>query len=280
MSLDDPPAAAPPFAGAVRSVPFWLVDAFSGEAWRGNPAGVCVLDGPAPDAWMAAVAAEVNAAETAFLSPGAGPGEWALRWFTPATEVDLCGHATLAGAHTLWSYGLADGPLAFSTRSGVLRAEGRAGRVGLDFPALAAAPADLPAGVSAALGAPVRWAGRNQTNWLVELADAAAVRALAPDMAGLVDMGAQGLIVTAQGEEGSDFVSRYFAPAVGVPEDPVTGSAHCTLAPFWAARLGRDHLRGHQVSRRGGWVEVAVAGDRVVLTGEAVTVIAGAVRGW
>ncbi len=261
-------------------MPFWQVDAFTAEPWRGNPAGVCVLDEPAPETWMRAVAAEVNVAETAFLCPLPGSGEWGLRWFTPAVEVDLCGHATLSSAHVLWNSEREDGPIVFTTRSGSLTAEPAGGRICLDFPAMPAVEADLPGRLATALGVPSVWSGRTSTNWLVEVSDAGTVRSLGPDMDALLTMNAQGLIVTAPGKDGSDFVSRYFAPAVGVPEDPVTGSAHCTLGPFWAARLGREELRGHQLSARGGWVEVRVAGDRVLLTGSAVTVIRGTVRGW
>ena len=261
-------------------VPFWQVDAFTDQPWSGNPAGVCLLEGPAPEAWMGAVAAEVNVAETAFVHPQADTGRWALRWFTPAAEVDLCGHATLATAHVLLGCGASTGAMTFDTRSGPLGAQPDGQRLRLDFPSVAAEEADLPAALAATLGSEVRWSGRSDTNWMVELSDAAAVRAVAPDMDALLAVDAQGLIVTATGEADSDFVSRYFAPAVGVPEDPVTGSAHCTLGPYWAARLGRDELRGHQVSARGGWVDVRVDGPRVHLGGRAVTVISGSVHGW
>ena len=266
-------------------VAFWQVDAFSTVPWGGNPAGVCVLDRPAPPAWMQSVAAEVNAAETAFVYPdpgagGEGHGGWALRWFTPAAEVALCGHATLATAHVLWSEGRADAPLAFSTRSGVLRATRDGRSITLDFPAVPATAGPAPDDLLAALGVPLRWSGKNATNWLVEVADAATVAGLAPDIAAIGKLDAQGVIVTAAGGEGSDFVSRYFAPGVGVPEDPVTGSAHCTLAPYWAPRLGRVAMLGHQVSARGGWVGVRLEADRVHLSGSAVTVITGMLRGW
>lgn len=257
------------------TTPCFHVDAFADAPFRGNPAVVCLLAAARPAKWLQAVAAEMNVSETAFVLPRAGGFD--LRWFTPAAEVDLCGHATLASAHVLWTEGLApaDRELAFHTRSGVLIAR-RAGRaVELDFPARSATPCKAPAGLVRALGVRPRHVARNVDDFLVELASERAVRALRPDLAALAKLPARGVIVTARAERRFDFVSRFFGPAVGIPEDPVTGSAHCALGPFWAARLGRTRLRAWQASPRGGAVDVDVAGDRVLLRGRAVTVVRG-----
>ncbi|HYT40527.1 MAG TPA: PhzF family phenazine biosynthesis protein [Acidimicrobiia bacterium] len=262
------------------------VDAFADRPFGGNPAGVCVVGAGADPGWMQAVASEMNVAETAFLSP-LGEGRYGLRWFTPAVEVDLCGHATLASAHLLWEEGEPAAELAFETRSGVLRAV-RAGDGGirLDFPADPPVPIDPPAGLAAALGVEPVGVHRGVSDVLVEVADSGTVRRLTPDLRALAAIPARGVIVTAAGSgsdgdaptdgaAGADFVSRCFYPAAGVDEDPVTGSAHCTLASFWCARLGRSSLVGWQASARGGRVGVELAGDRVLLTGRAVTVLRG-----
>jgi predicted PhzF superfamily epimerase YddE/YHI9 len=263
------------------SWPLYQVDAFTEEPFAGNPAAVCLLDADADPGWMQRVAAEMNLSETAFLRPGGEPGRYRLRWFTPTVEVELCGHATLASAHVLWSEGLAPAgrPLRFDSAGGPLAARpGDGGGIWLDFPATPAAPADPPAGLLDALGGgPARWVGLGRLDWLVELADEAAVRRLAPDPRRLEGLGSRGVIVTAaaDGGGGYDFVSRFFAPGAGIDEDPVTGSAHCALGPFWAGRLGRDELTGFQASARGGLVRVRPAGDRVLLGGRAVTVLRG-----
>jgi PhzF family phenazine biosynthesis protein len=253
------------------------VDAFAEDAFTGNPAAVCLLEAPAEAAWMQRVAAEMNLAETAFVEPGAGG--YRLRWFTPATEVALCGHATLASAHVLFSTGIAapGEPIRFDSASGPLIARRAGPAITLDFPARPARQADLPPGLSEALGlaAPV-WTGRSTDDFLVVLGSDQEVTGLRPDLAALAEIRVRGTIVTAPSSRpGADFVSRFFAPAVGVPEDPVTGSAHCTLAPYWCQRLGRDSLTGYQASPRGGTVQVRVQGDRVMLAGRAVTVLAG-----
>jgi predicted PhzF superfamily epimerase YddE/YHI9 len=262
--------------------PLFQVDAFTAEPFAGNPAAVCLLEDEEPDpGWMQRVAAEMNLSETAFLRPRAEPGRYGLRWFTPAVEVQLCGHATLASAHVLWSEGLAEAgrELRFDTASGPLAARRDAdGSIWLDFPATPAAPVDPPAGLLEALGGgPARWVGLGRFDYLVELEDEAAVRGLAPDVGGLKGLGVRGVIVTAAaaGPGGYDFVSRFFAPGAGIDEDPVTGSAHCTLGPFWAERLGRSRLTGFQASSRGGLVQVRPEGDRVLLGGQAVTVLRG-----
>jgi PhzF family phenazine biosynthesis protein len=289
-------------------LPIVQVDAFTDRPFRGNPAAVCLLPTARPDEWMQAVAAEMNLSETAFLRRlgELGDQRFELRWFTPEVEVDLCGHATLASAHALWESGEvpAREEIRFRSASGELVCErGDDGWIHLDFPALPSVEVEedgedgrLRREIAAALGAgsPVelRWLGRSRFDLLAELASEAEVRGLDPDQEALRALGTRGVIVTAlaeraAGEGGSeasgddgapDFVSRFFCPGVGIPEDPVTGSAHCALAPFWARRLGRDRLTGHQASARGGTVWVELRGDRVRLGGQAVTVLTGELR--
>ena len=250
------------------------VDAFARALFEGNPAAVCLPPEPVDASWMQKVAREMNLSETAFLLPRS-PGVYGLRWFTPAVEVDLCGHATLASAHVLWEEGLAarDVGLCFETRSGELRAASRDDWIELDFPAEPAEPADPPPGLIDALGVEPRHVGRNRFDYLVEVGSEAELRAAAPDMAALRRVGGRGVIVTSRAAGGGfDFVSRFFAPAAGIDEDPVTGSAHCCLGPYWQSRLGRNPLTGYQASARGGVVRVRVAGERVQLAGQAVTV--------
>ena len=259
----------------------YQVDAFTDRPFAGNPAAVCPLPLPAFPAagWMQAVAAEMNLAETAFLVRRHDGSGFDLRWFTPAVEVELCGHATLASAHLLWETGLAAAgePIRFHTLSGVLGAARRGEWIELDFPAdpasaLAAAPPELPE----MLGAPPVWVGAGRFDLVIELADEAAVRALAPDLRRLAALPWRGILVTARAAApGYDMVSRFFAPAVGIDEDPATGSSHCCLGPYWSARLGKNPLLGFQASARGGRVRVEVAGDRVRLGGQAVTVFRG-----
>lgn len=252
------------------------VDAFTDRAFSGNPAAVCVLPGPRDEAWMQAVAREMNLSETAFLHPEANG--YRLRWFTPSVEVDLCGHATLASAHVLWEDGhLAPGDVArFHTRSGVLTARRDGEWIEMEFPALPASPTDPPPELGRALGVEPRCVGRSRFDLLVELDDEATVRSLEPDLGLLRRIDARGVIVTARADGGEfDFVSRFFAPQVGVDEDPVTGSAHCVLGPYWQQRLGRDEFLAYQASPRGGVVRVAVDGPRVRLAGRAVTVLRG-----
>lgn len=265
---------------------FHLVDAFTESPFAGNPAGVVVLDGPAPEAWMQQVAAEVNASETAFVHPSEHGG-WQLRWFTPSVEVDLCGHATLATAHVLWSRSIATGPLRFATRSGDLYAEQDGAWIWLDLPAWPVRDHPAPPELELALGGVAHtYLGRTggaagdrdgvQPNDVVELVDEDAVAGLVPDLAAVARLGSAGLIVTAASAGGDDdLVSRYFAPNVGVDEDPVTGSAHSTLGPWWAERLGRRELEARQLSARGGRLRLRVDGDRVQVGGHAVTTIVG-----
>lgn len=271
-----------------------VIDAFTDKPFAGNPAAVCLLDSGAwPDeAWMRRVAAEMNLSETAFahpLPPG-GEADFALRWFTPVDEVDLCGHATLATAHALASDGRvpggSGGSVRFASRSGVLVAHTRDGEITLDFPAAAPTVATAPDGLTEALGAkPDALYGTGALgDLLAQFADEATVRGLDPEFTTLGRVldraGVRGVMATAVADPGKpyDFVSRFFAPATlgsANPEDPVTGSAHTALAPYWSARLGRDELAGLQVSRRTGLVRTALRGDRVHLTGHAVTVLDG-----
>ena len=252
------------------------VDAFTDTPFAGNPAVVCLLPAPRDEGWMQKVAREMNLSETAFLVPQADG--YALRWFTPAVEVVLCGHATLASAHVLWEDGhLPPGRQArFHTKSGLLTGD-RAGEwIELDFPAKREEPAPAPAGLAEALGAAPKYIGRNQFDYLVEVDGEATVRGLKPDHGALGALPVHGVIVTARADSpGYDFVSRFFAPGSGVAEDPVTGSAHCALGPFWQSRLGKSEFVAYQASPRGGVVRVRVAGERVMLGGKAVTVLRG-----
>lgn len=253
------------------------VDAFASEPFRGNPAAVCFLDDERSDEWMLAVAAEMNLAETAFLLRD-GDG-FRLRWFTPAVEVPLCGHATLASAHALWEKGWTGDRIAFSTRSGRLVAEREGDWILLDFPAKTPVEEPMPNALAAAIGvAPLRHA-RAEGFHLVEVESAEVVRSVNPDLRALAALGEVGVIVTSGGEGEFDFVSRMFAPGLGIDEDPVTGAAHCMLAPFWSERTGRAELTGWQASRRGGAVRVRIGGavpaGRVHLLGQAVTTLRG-----
>jgi PhzF family phenazine biosynthesis protein len=253
------------------------VDAFTAAPFAGNPAAVCVLAEAGDDAWMQRVACEMNLSETAFLHPQGG--DFSLRWFTPATEVDLCGHATLASAHVLWEEGhlAPDRPARFHTRSGLLTATRDGDWISMDFPATLAQPADPLDGLLAALGlTSAIWVGKNQWDYLIELDSEAAVRALAPDFGKLARIPARGVIATSRSATpGYDFVSRFFGPAVGINEDPVTGSAHSTLAPYWAERLSKTEMTGYQASARGGVIRVRLAGERVIISGQAVTTLRG-----
>ncbi len=258
------------------TIPLFHVDAFTDQPFRGNPAAVCILPGPKDDAWLQRVAAEMNLSETAFLTK-MGDG-FRLRWFSPTVEVALCGHATLASAHVLWQAGFAaEGqPIHFHTQSGVLKASRAGDDIELDFPLMVAEGATPPPQLAAALGASFRYAGRNRFDYLVEVESEEVVRKLAPDFRLLATLPVRGVIVTSRSADPAfDFVSRFFAPATGINEDPATGSAHCCLASFWRARLHKDDFRAYQASARGGVVRVRVAGDRAVLGGRAVTVARG-----
>lgn len=255
---------------------YFVVDAFADRPFSGNPAAVVPLNAWPDNAWLKNVAMEMNLSETAFFVPAADG--FALRWFTPAVEVDLCGHATLATARVLAELGLLlEGATAdFSTRSGLLRAARHGERFELDFPVKGEQPAEPPDGLLEALGTGATYVGRNQFDYLVEVESAAGVRALRPDFGQLAQVACRGIIVTARGDDRRfDFVSRFFAPAAGVNEDPVTGSAHCCLSDYWGRRLGKTQLVGYQASQRGGVVHVERRGDRVLLGGRAILMARG-----
>jgi PhzF family phenazine biosynthesis protein len=260
--------------------PLWIVDAFAERAFSGNPAAVCLLERAREAAWMQSVAAEMNLSETAFVSPRAGGAEgdgFDLRWFTPTVEVELCGHATLASAHVLWESRRLDATATarFHTKSGVLLAARAGDGIQLDFPAKAVVEAPAPRGLVEALGAAPVFVGSNKMDWLVEVESDEHLRSIAPDFEELKQVEARGVIVTAPGSGRFDFASRFFAPRAGIREDPVTGSAHCALGPYWSAKLGRKELTGFQASRRGGVVRTTVTGERVLLSGSVVTVLRG-----
>jgi PhzF family phenazine biosynthesis protein len=262
------------------ATPIYLVDAFTDRTFAGNPAAVCLPTGePKPD-WMQSLAMEMNQAETAFVRPRS-VGDWSLRWFTPTVEVDLCGHATLASAHVLWESGRVSPsqPIHFHTKSGVLSCTMNQGRIEMDFPAEPATSVTAPAEEAFAIGATPVFVGRNRMDMLVVLDSAEAVRQLAPDMEQVAKIKARGVIVTAKSDQpGVDFISRFFAPQSGIDEDPATGSSHCCLGPYWQSVLGKDELVGYQASKRGGMVAVRCVGNRVILGGKAVTVLAGELR--
>jgi PhzF family phenazine biosynthesis protein len=265
---------------------FFLVDAFTDQAFAGNPAAVCLLEEKAGADWMQKVAAEMNLSETAFLSPREQGFD--LRWFTPAVEVALCGHATLASGHVLFESGRLGPaePALFHTRSGLLTASRRDGRVEIDLPALPVEECTLPKAACQALGLAIddlvavgRTDDIDDSQVLVEVKSAALVRELAPDFKSLRQVGAASWIVTARNDgrkhPDADFISRYFAPAVGIDEDPVTGAGHCSLVPYWGGKLGISEMVGYQASARGGLVWGRQAGDRVLLAGAAYTVLRG-----
>jgi PhzF family phenazine biosynthesis protein len=258
------------------SLPIVQVDAFTDRPFAGNPAAVCIMPAPGDERWMQQVAQEMNLAETAFLHPL--DDGYNLRWFTPTVEVDLCGHATLASAHALWEgrYLAPDAEARFHTRSGLLTARRDGAWIELDFPATPAEPGAAPAELTRALGVAPLSAGKSRFDYLIEVDSEQTLRAMRPDIAALRDLSMRGVIVTARASTPDyDFVSRFFAPNFGIDEDPVTGSAHCCLGPFWAEKLGKAELVGYQASARGGVVRVRVEGARVRLGGQAVTVLRG-----
>jgi PhzF family phenazine biosynthesis protein len=256
--------------------PIYQVDSFTSKPFQGNPAGVCILDASQPDAWMQNVAREMNLSETAFLLKE--NDGYRLRWFTPRVEVDLCGHATLASAHILWETGreARENELHFQTRSGLLTALHNESWIELNFPKATLVESDPPDGMLTALDVDATYVGHDGTDYLVEIESEKSLRSMKPDFNRLERVSSRGVIVTALSESPAyDFVSRFFGPQVGIPEDPVTGSAHCALAPYWAAKLGKDNFSAYQASARGGELRVRIEGDRVVIGGQAVTTIAG-----
>lgn len=254
------------------------VDAFTDKPFGGNPAAVCLLPEAADEEWMQHVAREMNLSETAFLVEQ--DDGYNLRWFTPAVEVDLCGHATLASAHILWEQGFLppESPARFHTRSGLLGAVRKGAWIELDFPAEPEKQTEIPEDLFKALGAPAQYVGKNRFDFLLEYASADTIRTMSPDFTLLSKIPCRGIIVTSRSDaDRHDFICRFFAPAAGINEDPVTGSAYCCLGPYWADKLGRKELTGYQVSARGGVVKVLVGDDRVYIGGQAVTVMQGTI---
>jgi|SRR5579872_5265544 len=257
-------------------LPITQVDAFAEKPFSGNPAAVCLLEHRRDETWMQLVAREMNLSETAFLLQR--DGGFDLRWFTPMVEVSLCGHATLASAHFLWERGHIepDQPARFFTKSGTLTARKKGTSIEMDFPATPASRQSAFEDLESALGTKARYVGRSDFDYLVEVESEEAVRAFRPDFEKIARLDARGVIVTSQADgSGYDYVSRFFGSAVGVNEDPVTGSAHCCLGPYWKERLGRDDLLGYQASARGGFVRTRCVDDRVFISGQAVTVMRG-----
>lgn len=257
-------------------IPCLQIDAFTQKPFAGNPAAVCLLDDDRDAQWMQAVAAEMNLSETAFVRPG--DGSFGLRWFTPSIEVDLCGHATLASAHALWQEGVVAGDesIHFQTKSGELICTRQGDLIELDFPATPVSSSDPSGELCAALGVTPAFLGQSTFDKFVLVESEQVLRSLRPDFLRLSKLPMRGVVVTSASDDLQfDFVSRYFAPGAGVDEDPVTGSAHCALGPFWAERLGKSDMTAFQASARGGVVRVCMAGDRVLLGGHAVTVFRG-----
>jgi len=258
------------------STPIFQVDSFTDHPFSGNPAAVVLLERPAEPDWMQSVAREMNLSETAFVHPR--PGGYHLRWFTPTVEVELCGHATLAAAHVLWQSGTlpATTRIRFDTLSGWLTAETRNEVIELDFPSAPLVPGDVSEEILRAVGAVPDFVGLSRDKWLFEYAEEKIVKDLKPDFALLKQRKGRGLVVTAPADQpGFDFVSRYFAPWVGIDEDPVTGSSHCILGPYWRAKLGKDQMKAYQASARGGIVYVRVSAERSYIGGKAITIFSG-----
>ncbi|CAM4463496.1 PhzF family phenazine biosynthesis protein [Paenibacillus endophyticus] len=262
------------------SFALYIVDAFTNERYKGNPAAICFVDEPQSESWMQRVAMEMNLSETAFVAPS--EDGWRLRWFTPQEEVDLCGHATLATAHAMWQSGrlLQDETARFHTKSGILTASRNGEWIDMDFPSEHPIGTVAPEELVQGLGLIPRFVGRNRMDYFVEVDSEETVRTLRPDFALLARLDARGVIVTSKSEDSRyDFISRAFYPGTGVDEDPVTGSAHCALAPYWAKRLRKHELMGYQASARGGVVKVKPDGERVYMSGQAITVLKGQLEG-
>lgn len=258
------------------SLTIYQVDAFASKPFQGNPAAICILPGPVREEWMQNLAGEMNLSETAFLYQE-GDG-YRLRWFTPGAEVDLCGHATLASAHILYETGQlkSQEEVRFYTKSGLLTAKLEEGWITLNFPATLAKEIVPSSELLTALGVKTQYVGQSPFDYLVEVESEEVVNKLEPDLAVLAKLPIRGVIVTSKASSSDyDFVSRFFAPGVGVNEDPVTGSAHCCLAPFWQEKMGKNNFLAYQASKRGGILKIQVQGDRVYLTGPAVTVLRG-----
>ncbi len=262
------------------ALPLFHVDAFTDRPFSGNPAAVCILPAWQEERWLQAVAGEMNLSETAFLVKNAHGFD--LRWLTPTVEVELCGHATLASAHVIWQQGLAKPAeeIRFSTKGGILKASRQGDDIELDFPLKPEKPAEAPAGLAEALGVQPRYVGKSQFDYLVEVESEPVLRNMAPDFKRLATVSERGIIVTSRSADPRfDFVSRFFAPAAGIDEDPVTGSAHCCLGDFWRKRLGKREFLAYQASARGGIIRLRVTDDRAFLGGRAVTVCKGELVG-
>ncbi|MCC7159172.1 MAG: PhzF family phenazine biosynthesis protein [Ignavibacteria bacterium] len=266
-------------------LPIYTVDAFTSKPFKGNPAAICVLSEPIDDSLMQSIAFELNLAETAFVCKEKDKEGFSLRWMTPVSEVDLCGHATLATSHVLWQTGICkkDETISYNTRSGVLKADYYNGEIGLDFPAIPQNLVEYPKELVDAIGGITpKYVGMTKWNYLIELESESDVRNLKPNFDVMLKLPGWGTIITAIADKGNkdgfDFISRFFAPEKGIQEDPVTGSAHCALAPYWQMRLGKDSFKAFQASERGGVLGVKIAGDRVMLIGVAVTVISGEIN--
>jgi len=260
----------------MNTIPCWQIDAFTNQPFGGNPAAVCWLESKADPSWMQNVAAEMNLAETAFIRKIAAGFE--LRWFTPTVEVDLCGHATLASAHALWTNGYvpANEPIPFHTRSGVLTCTQRGEFIELDFPATPAKPIEMPVGLAEALGADPQDILQSKFDYVAVFGSPQVVRQIQPDFGALEKFPVRGIIVTARSDEARyDFIARFFGPASGIDEDPATGSAYCSLLPYWSPILGKLEMTAFQASRRGGVIRLKLSDDRVILGGQAVTVWRG-----
>lgn len=263
------------------SIPFFHIDAFADRLFAGNPAAVCILNAHQEEGWMQQVAQEMNLPATAFLQRQ--DDGWNLRWFSPAVELALCGHGTLASAHALREYVGPGGneTIHFTTRAGLLTASYKGEWIELNFPAISTEPVEVKQDVIDALGAAPQFAGRGNLDLLVEVQSEDVVRDLKPDLDALkaATPGVRGIIVTSRAEgQAYDFVSRFFAPSTGIAEDPVTGSAHCCLGPFWSGRLGKSELVGYQASKRGGTVRVRLDGERAYLSGQAITLVQGEIQ--
>ena len=251
----------------------YQIDAFTNKIFKGNPAGVCILPGPADEQWMQDIAMEMNLAETAFIYRS--DDGFNLRWFTPETEVNLCGHATLASAHILWETGLLknEDEAVFFTKSGRLSARKDGEYIILNFPTEKDMQIETPEELKKSLKVPILYTGQNRMDYIVEVDNEETVRNLEPDLEIMKRLNTRGVIVTSRSANPEyDFVSRFFAPGAGIPEDPVTGSAHCCLGPYWEKRLGKIELTSYQASKRGGTLKVTINGDRVFIGGKAVTV--------
>lgn len=263
-------------------LPIFTVDAFTNEPFKGNPAAVCLLKEEIPTSLMQSIAFELNLAETAFVLKEKDSDAYSLRWMTPVSEVDLCGHATLASSHIMWQEGVVkkDETINFNTRSGLLTCKYNNGKITLDFPAIPQKKIDYPPELIDAIGgAKPRYVGMTKWNYIIELDSESDIRNLKPDFNMMLKLPGWGTIITAKADmEGYDFVSRFFAPEKGIQEDPVTGSAHCALAPYWQSRLGKNTFKAFQASERGGTLDIVIEGDRVYLTGEGVTVIKGEIE--